>query len=184
MGLRPLGAAGLCVVSVLGAACGGVSQSARSTTTRPPAANTLQQVVTAGQLRFAIPSTWTVGHGTCRCGWGQPSTATLDNGHQGGGVVCSCPAEGGDAPSALHLYEGRGGLVPGGKPTMINGIQTFVELDTSTATLTATFPSINQWITISPAPPSGTATSNRRQVALERLILATMEMVADSGGTS
>lgn len=184
MGLRPLGTAGLCVVSVLGAACGGVSQSAHSTTTPPPAASPLQQVVTAGQLRFAIPSTWSVGHGTCRCNWGQPSTATLDNGHQVGGVVCSCPAEAADAPSGLHLYEGHGGLVPAGKHTTINGIQSLVELDTSTATLTATFPSVNQWITISPAPPSGTATSNRQQVALEKLILATVEVVPDSGGTS
>jgi len=67
---------------------------------------------------------------------------------------------------------------------MINGIQSLVGLDTSTATLTATFPSVNQWITISPAPPSGTATSNRQQVALEKLILATVKMVPGSGATS
>jgi len=185
MSLRPLRITALSVVSVLGAACGGVSQSAHpTTTTRPTAVTSLQQVVTAGRLMFAIPSTWTVGHGVCRCGWGHPNTATLDNGDQGGGVTCSCPSEASDAPSGLHLYEGQGGLVPGGGPTTVNGIQSLVGLDASTATLTATFPSVDQWITIRPAPPSRTATGTLQQVALEKLILATVKVVPDGGGTS
>jgi hypothetical protein len=182
MSLRPLKTTALCVVSVLGAACGGVSQSADPTTTRPPTVTSLKQVVTDGQLRFAVPSTWTVGHGVCRCGWGQPNTATLGNGVQEGGVACGCPLEGGDVSTGLHLYEGQGGLVQGGKPMTINGIRSLVGLDTSTATLTATFPTVNQWITISPAPAAGTATTNLQQVELEKLILATVKVVP--GGTS
>jgi hypothetical protein len=183
MSLRPLRTAALCVVSVLGAACGGVSQSAHPTT-RPRAVTSLQQIVTAGRLRFAIPSSWTVGHGYCRCGWGRPDTATLDNGPQRGGVACNCPAEAGDAPPGLHLYAGQGGLIPSGKRMTINGVQSLVGLDTSTAALTATFPSVNQWITISPAPPSGTATSNLQRVQLEKLILATVKVVPGGRSTS
>jgi hypothetical protein len=64
----------------------------------------------------------------------------------------------------------------------INGNRSLVGLDTSTATLTATFPTVNQWITISPAPAAGTATTNLQQVELEKLILATVKVVP--GGTS
>ena len=130
MGLRPLKASVLCVVAVLATACGGVAQSVHpATTTRPSASAPQQQVVTAGRLTFAVPSSWTVGYGACRCGWGEPGTVTLDNGPQGGGVTCNCPEEAGDAPSGLHLYEGQSGLVPGGTPTTINGIGSLVRLD-------------------------------------------------------
>ena len=185
MSLKPLSTSALCFVGVLGTACGGAAQSIHpTTTTRPLATASLQQVVTAGRLTFTIPTSWTVGYGACRCGWGEPDTATLDNGPQGGGVVCSCPAEGFDVPSGLHLYEGQAGLVPGGRPTTINGTQALVGLDTSNATLTATFPGVDQWITISPAPPSRTASSKLQQVALEKQILATVQVVPGSGGTS
>ncbi len=185
MGLRPLKASVLCVVAVLATACGGVAQSVHpATTTRPSASAPQQQVVTAGRLTFAVPSSWTVGYGACRCGWGEPGTVTLDNGPQGGGVTCNCPEEAGDAPSGLHLYEGQSGLVPGGTPTTINGIGSLVRLDRSNAVLTATFPGVDQWITIGPAPPSSTASVKEQQVALEKRILATVELVPGSIGSS
>jgi len=142
----------------------------------------LEQVVRAGQLVFSLPSSWAIGYGTCRCGWGEPDTATLDNGPQGGGVACNCPAEGGNAPSGLHLYVGSAGLIPGGKPAVINGLLASVSLDTSTATMTAIFPGVDQWITISPAPASGSLPTQERQVALERQILATVKMNPGSTG--
>jgi hypothetical protein len=181
--LIALRAPALCVLAVIGAACGGVVRSANpTTTTRPVASASLKQVVRAGQLVFSLPSSWAVGYGTCRCGWGEPDTATLDNGPQGGGVVCNCPAEGATAPSGLHLYVGSTGLIPGGKPAVINGLQASVSLDTSTATMTATFPGVDQWITISPAPASGSLSTQRRQVALETQILATVKMNPASDG--
>lgn len=174
----------LCALAVLGTACGGAARSIHSTTTTrlPPAASL--QGVAAGRLTFKLPSSWRVGYGMCRCGWGEPSTATLDNGPQGGGVACSCPNESGDPPSGLHLYEGHTGLISGGTPTVINGLQALVGLDTSNATMTATFPGVDQWITISPAPPSRTRLTNLQQVALEKQILATVEAVPGSGGAS
>ena len=51
-------------------------------------------------------------------------------------------------------------------------------------TLTATFPGVDQWITISPAPPSRAVSGNRQQIALEKQILATVKVVPGSGGTS
>lgn len=175
MSLRPLRASALCAIAVLVAACGGAARSIHpTTTTRPLAAASLPRAVIAGQLTFKIPSSWTVEHGTCRCGWGEPSTATLDNGPQEGGVACSCPMESSDAPSGLHLYEGQAGLISGGKPTEINGLRALVGLDMSKATITATFPGVDQWITISSAPPSRKASDKLQQVALERQILATV----------
>ena len=173
-----LGGAVLCGIAVLGTACGGATRSARPpTTTRPPTATDLHQVVAAGRLTFAVPSSWTVGHGTCRCGWGTPGTATLDNGTRTPGVMCSCPMESGNAASGLHLYEGHGGLDPGGTPTVINGVRALVALDPSTATLTATFPLVDQWITVAPGPQSTSGPVIARQVALERRILATVTVV-------
>jgi hypothetical protein len=67
---------------------------------------------------------------------------------------------------------------------VINGLQALVGLDTSNATMTATFPGVDQWITISPAPPSRTRLTNLQQVALEKQILATVEAVPGSGGAS
>ncbi len=96
--------------------------------------------------------------------------------------MCNCPAEGATAPSGLHLYVGSTGLIPGGKPTVINGLQASVSLDTSTATMTATFPGVDQWITISPAPASGSLSTEERQVALETQILATVKMHPASAG--
>jgi hypothetical protein len=66
----------------------------------------------------------------------------------------------------------------------INGIQSLVGLGASTAALMTTFPSVNQWITISSAPPSGTVTSNLQQVELEKLILATVKIGLGGSGTS
>lgn len=177
MSLKPLRTSALCVVAVLGAACGTAAQSIRPTTkTQPLDAVSLQRLVTAGRLRFRVPSSWRVGYGTCRCGWGVPDTATLDNGPQRGGVACGCPMERGNAPSGLHLYEGQAGLISGGRPTLIDGTQAFVGLDASNSTLTATFPRVDQWITISPAPQSRTASSSRQKVALEKQILATVKV--------
>jgi hypothetical protein len=82
--------------------------------------------------------------------------------------------ESSDAPSGLHLYEGQAGLISGGSPTVINGLRALVGLDTSNATLTATFPGIDQWITISPAPLSRNPSSTLQQVVLEKEILATV----------
>jgi hypothetical protein len=176
IGLKRLAVSSLCIVAVMGTACGGTAQSVHSTTTtRPSAAASRQQVVSAGRLTFALPSTWAVGYGTCRCGWGEPDTATLNNGPQGEGPVCNCPMESSNAPSGLHLYEGQTGLIPGGTPTMINGIQAFVGMDISNASVTATFPGVDQWITISPAPPSRAVSGNRQQIALEKQILATVK---------
>jgi hypothetical protein len=185
MSLKALRITALCVVASLATACGGAAQSSHpATTTRPAATSSQEQVVTAGQLMLKLPSTWVVGHGTCRCGWGKPDTAMLDNGSQAGGVSCSCPSESSDAPSGLHLYEGQGGLVPSGSATTINGIQALVALDASHATLTATFPDEDQWITISPAPASTTVSSKLQQVALEKQILSTVEVAPDNGAAS
>jgi len=140
------------------------------------ASASLKQVVRAGQLFFKLPTSWAVGHGTCRCGWGTPDTATLDNGSQGGDSACNCPADSGAAASGLHLYEGYGGLIPGGRPTEIGGLLAFVSLDSSTATMTATFPGVDQWITISPAPHSRTYSTHLQQVALEKQIFATVKV--------
>lgn len=184
MDLKPRWAPALCVVAVLATACGAAKQSVHptTTTTRAPAGVPLRKVVTAGRLTFRIPSSWTVGYGTCRCGWGKPDTATLNNGPQRAGVVCNCPAEAGDAPSGLHLYEGQAGLVSGGTPTTINGIRSLVGLSPATAALTATFPGVDEWITINAAPASSTASGTQQQVALEKEILATVKAFPGGGG--
>ncbi len=185
MRLNPLRASALCVVAVLGAACGQATQSInRSRTTRPLEVASLQQAVAAGRLTFRLPSSWVVGYGTCRCAWGEPDTATLDNGPQEARVACSCPSESDRAASGLHLYEGQAGLISGGRPMVINGLHAFVGLDASTATLTATFPGTDQWITISPAPLAQARSTNLQQVALERQILATVKLAPGSGGAS
>jgi hypothetical protein len=92
--------------------------------------------------------------------------------------------ESGNAPSGLHLYEGQTGLISGGKPTMIGGTQALVGLDASKATMTITFPSVDQWITIGPGPSSRTASGNQQQIGLEKQILATIKVVPGSIGTS
>jgi len=181
--LNPFGAAALCVVAVIGAACGGAAQSVPQTTTiRPVTSVSLEQAVRAGQLILQLPASWSVGSGTCRCGWGIPDTATLDNGPQAGGVLCSCPMESATAASGLHLYEGSTGLIPGGKPEVINGLQALVSVDPSTATVTATFPGVDQWITISPAPPAVTLSTRQGQVVLETQILAAIKSDPGSVG--
>jgi len=181
MSLTSLGTSALCIVAMLGTACGAATRSTSRTTTRPLAPASLRHVVTSGRLTFSIPSTWAVGYGACRCGWGEPGTATLGNGPQTGAVVCNCPDEPVASPSGLHLYEGQDGLVPGGTPATVNGVSCMVRLDTSTATLTATFPGIDQWITIGPAPTSSSRSGKLRQVALEKEILATVK-IAPGGG--
>jgi hypothetical protein len=186
MSLKPLRTSLLGLVALLGAACGGTAQSIHPTTTirTLDRAASLQQVVIAVQLTFKVPSSWKVGYGTCRCGWGKPDTATLNNGPQGGGVVCHCPMESANAPSGLHLYEGQTGLISGGRPTTINGVHALVGLDMSNATLTATFPGLDQWITIGPGPTSRSDSGSHQQIALEKRILATVKVVPGSGGTS
>ena len=182
MRLLPVRAPTLCVVAVVVAACGGAAQSVHPATTRSAAPDRLTHVVRAGRLAFTLPSSWAVGQGVCRCGWGVPDTATLDNGPQGGGVVCYCPAESGTAPSGLHLYEGSTGLLPGGRPTVIDGVRALVTVDASTAMMTASFPAVDQWISISPAPAPGTRSVRSRQAALERKILATVRVDPDGSG--
>ena len=98
--------------------------------------------------------------------------------------MCGCPEESSNALSGLHLYEGHTGLIPGGKPTVINGLQALVSLDTSNGTMTATFPGVDQWITMSPTPPSGTLSTHLRQVALEKQILSTVQVDPSSDGAS
>jgi len=162
-------------VGLLLAACGGgtTNGSAPTSSTRPAQLGSAEMAVTAGRLTFTVPSSWTVGYGECRCGWGTPDSATLGNGHLAPGVLCSCPAEAADAPSGLHLYEGTGGLTSGGSPTRIHGVAARVELDTATAGLTVTFPGLDQWITVGPAP-TGDAATTRGQVQVERQILASV----------
>ena len=164
----------LCAIALLSSACGGAGKSVDSTTTsRPTGSDHLQQVVTAGSLTFKVPLSWTVGYGLCRCAWGSPNTVTLDNGPQSGRVVCNCPEMSDDAPSGLHLYEGQAALVAGGRPIVINNLHAFVSIDTSNATVIATFPSVDQWITIGPGPQSAKSSTRLNQVAIERQILAT-----------
>jgi hypothetical protein len=178
MSVKPLRTSLLCILAVLAAACGGTAQSVHpTTTTRPLDGPSLQQAVTAGRLTFKLPSSWVVSHGTCRCAWGEPDTATLNNGPQRGEVACGCPAESSIAPSGLHLYEGQTGLISGGRPTMIDGTRALVGLDTLRATLTVTIPGVDQWITIGPAPSSSTLYVNTQQIALEKQILKTIKVV-------
>ena len=182
MSRRPWGVSALCVAAALGAGCGGAGTSIPATTmTRPPSGPSLRQVVTAGRLTFELPTSWTVGSGFCRCSWGKPDSATLNNGPQEGGVMCNCPMESSNVPSGLHLYEGQGGLVSAGMPTTINGARVLVEFDTSNTVLTATFPGVDQWITISPGPRSGTAFTNLQQIALEKRILSTVKAIPNGG---
>jgi hypothetical protein len=152
-------------------------------TTRPKPLAWLQQVVRTGQLTFKLPSSWEVGYGTCRCGWGTPDTATLDNGPQAGEVSCSCPEEAANAPSGLHLYKGSRGLIPGGTPTVINGLRVLVSRDTSNATMTATFAGVDQWIA-DPAPSSESVSTLRRRAAIEQGILATVTLDPGKIGAS
>ena len=181
--LNRLVAPKLCMIALMGAACGEAGQSARpSTTTRPRALASLQQVVRTGRLTFKLPSSWVVGYGVCRCGWGTPDTATLDNGPQTEQVICNCPAVSDNAPSGLHLYEGSTGLIPGGKPTVINGLRVLVSVDTSNATATATFPGVDQWITIEPAPRSESRSTLLQQAAIEMDILTTVNLNPSSVG--
>ena len=113
-----------------------------------------------------------------------PEQLPLDNGPQEANAGCSCPYESANEPTGLHLYEGLSGLISGGSPTVINGLQAFVSLDASNATMAATFPGVDQWTTISAAPRARTALSNLQQVALEKQILATVKIVTGSVGTS
>jgi hypothetical protein len=48
--------------------------------------------------------------------------------------------------------------------------------------MTVTFPSVDQWMTISPAPPAGSVATSGQQVALEWQILATVTVVPGAGG--
>lgn len=57
---------------------------------------------------------------------------------------------------------------------MINGLHVLVSLDTSNATMTATFPGVDQWIDVDPAPPSQSGSTLVQQAAIEQRILATV----------
>jgi len=185
MSLRLLRTPALCALAVWGTACGGVVQSVHSTTTtRPVGSDSLHQVIKAGQLIFKVPLSWAVGYGACRCAWGVPNTATLNNGPQEGGVACSCPEMSDNAPSGLHLYEGHSGLVAGGRPTVINDLHALVSMDTSNETVVATFPSVDQWVTIGPGPQSANTSTRLNQVAIERQILATFTVSSKASGVS
>jgi hypothetical protein len=98
--------------------------------------------------------------------------------------MCGCPMESADEPSGLHLYEGTGGLAPGGTPARIHGVRALVRQDASSATLTVTFPAIDQWITIGPAPTSTSPSVTKAQVAEERRILASIRPAPAGGGTT
>ena len=175
----------LSLVAVIVTACGGtVASGHTTTTTRSTEDSSLPQVVKAGHLEFRIPASWVVGYGVCRCSWGSPSTATLNNGDQEGGVACNCPEESSTAPSELHLYEGQGGLVAGGRPTTINGAPATVSVDPSETMVTATFPGVDQWISIAPAPAPRPAVGNLQQIALEQQILATVKVSDGTVGSS
>ena len=184
MDRRPVRTAALGVVALLAAACGGGTASVRTTTTttRPATVPAGLQAVTAGHLRFDLPASWTIGYGACRCSWGTPDTATLNNGAEEGGVACNCPMESSTAPSGLHLYEGQGGLISAGTPTEVGGGRALVELDSSTAVLTATFPGVDQWMIIGPGPSSASTGITRQQMAQEKQILATVEVLPGGGG--
>jgi hypothetical protein len=180
MNPRQVKTSALAALALVGAACGGGTPSVQSTTTtRAETSVPLTRVIRAGELTFRIPGSWAVGYGTCRCAWGLPDTATLDNGPETGGVACNCPEESSDAPSGLHLYEGRSGLSPGGQPTTVNGLRAVVSLDTSDATLVANVPAINQWVTISPGPRPARGSTRQQEVAVERRILATLAATSD-----
>jgi len=159
------------------AGCGGGSVAVRP----PPAPHrtvpsALPQVVRAGGLTFRVPSSWSVGYGTCRCGWGTPGTVTLDNGPEDdrGRVSCSCQAERADAPSGLHLYEGSSGLVRTGRTEVVHGLAVEVSSDPAGAQLSVAVPTLDQWITIAPAPSSRDPAATQAQSALERAIVATV----------
>jgi hypothetical protein len=57
-----------------------------------------------------------------------------------------------------------------------------VALDPSTATLSATYPVVDQWITIGPAPQSTSGSVTAQQVALERQVLESVAVVPGSPG--
>jgi hypothetical protein len=178
MGRHVTAAVALGALSAAAAACGSGPTAVQPPSTPlravPPA---LHQVVHAGRLTFRVPSSWSVGFGTCRCGWGTPDTVTLDNGRQDdrGRVSCSCPEESADAPSGLHLYEGTSGLVRTGRTEVVHGLAVEVSSDPATARLSVAFPTLDQWITIAPAPSSRDRATTRGQSALERAILATVQ---------
>ena len=170
---------GVVVLAALSAAAG---CGAGSVAVRPPstplrtAPAALEQVVRAGRVTFRVPSSWSVGYGTCRCGWGMPGTVTLDNGRQDdrGRVTCSCPAEGADVPSGLHLYEGSSGLVRTGRAEVVHGLAVEVSSDPAGAQLSVAVPTLDQWITIAPAPSSRDRATTQAQSALEHAIVATV----------
>jgi hypothetical protein len=64
---------------------------------------------------------------------------------------------------------------------VINGVGALVSLDASTAVLSVVVPGVDQRITVGPAP-SGTIAAHVQQVALERQILATVEVTTTAGG--
>jgi hypothetical protein len=161
-------------VGVLVAGCGG-SPSANgtsSTTTRPvPTAGHRQtQTLTQGGIRFDVPATWAVAHGTCRCPTDR-STATLDNGSETPGVLCFCPNFRRAAPRVVALYAGSTGTVPGGRPVRTRGgLTAQVSVDATTASTTAVFPASGDWILVGPVEP-GSSRVRTAQIALEQEIV-------------
>jgi hypothetical protein len=50
--------------------------------------------------------------------------------------------------------------------------------------VTATFPGVDQWISIAPAPAPRPAVGNLQQIALEQQILATVQVSDGTAGSS
>ena len=84
--------------------------------------------------------------------------------------------EAADAPSGLHLYEGSSGLVLAGRTEDVHGLTVDVWSDPGTAQLRAAFPTLDQWMTISPEPLSRDPGTTQGQAALEREIVATVRL--------
>ena len=173
---------GLAIVALTGTAAlstfGSVSLGGASSIapTRAPIASmaSTQTIVWQG-LRLSIPSKWIVGSGVCRCGWGPPGSAILNNGPENSTPLCSCPPELTDSPSAIHLYAGLGRLSGIGRVVYEHGIRALVDYDRRTARFRIEVPSKNLWISMSPAPASKRASTVAYQASLERQIFLSIK---------
>jgi hypothetical protein len=73
--------------------------------------------------------------------------------------------------SVLNLYAGKGGLVPGGRRVTINGLRGQISVNRTKASVSVTFPDLNDWISISAFPTAHSAAKVARQVGLELQIV-------------
>jgi hypothetical protein len=147
------------------------------TTTAP---SDLPKVVTSDRIAFGVPITWKVVSSTCRCPWDHPE-AVINGGREAGGIACSCPMEQANSPSTLNLYAGSAGLAPGGQVADINGLRAKISVNRRNASVSATFPDLDDWISIRAFPAARSATEVARQVALELQIVDSVR-AASSGG--